>query len=238
MTLLGASTIAPDKRRIPSRKVSPSPAARFSTADQCDRTAASRSRSSSTQRPRTSTNGSGGQVLADYVLKQGVKKVSVIAIDNSGIQESADSFSKTFVERGAHSIVQRQPATDDEVSVYVVDRGGIAAEIPSRTERDPVLRGTKHTVASERELLVFRGRRDDRTLIAVPETKDNHCTGITQLHVRFEDRLPVATCRSVLQGYRNRYAAASEQQFGRQVVRRRCRLPGSAINGILTASRQ
>jgi glucosamine--fructose-6-phosphate aminotransferase (isomerizing) len=102
------------------------------------------------------------------------------------------------------------PTTDDEVFASVIDRGGIAAEIPSRIERDPVLRGTKHTVAIERELLVFSGRSDGRTLIAIPETKDNHCTGITQLHVRFEDRLPVATCRAVLQGYRNRYAALKD----------------------------
>ena len=106
--------------------------------------------------------------------------------------------------------IEGDPATDDEVSVYVVDRGGIAAEITSRIERDPILRGTKHTVAIERELLVFRGRRDNRTLIAIPETKDNHCTGITQLHVRFEDRLPVAASRSVLRGYRNRYAALKD----------------------------
>jgi glucosamine--fructose-6-phosphate aminotransferase (isomerizing) len=102
--------------------------------------------------------------------------------------------------------IEGDPATDDEVFASVIDRGGIAAEIPSRIERDPVLRGTKHTVASERELLVFSGRSDGRTLIAIPETKDNHCTGITQLHVRFEDRLPASTCRAVLQGYRNRYA--------------------------------
>jgi glucosamine--fructose-6-phosphate aminotransferase (isomerizing) len=106
--------------------------------------------------------------------------------------------------------IEGDPATDDEVSVYVVDRGGIAAEITSRTDRDPILRGTKHTVAIQRELLVFRGRRDNRTLIAIPETKDNHCTGITQLHVRFEDRLPVSTSRGVLSGYRNRYAALKD----------------------------
>ena len=117
--------------------------------------------------------------------------------------------------------IEGDPATDDEVSVYVVDRGGIAAEIESRIERDPVLRGTKHTVAIERELLVFRGRRDDRTLIAIPETKDNHCTGITQLHVRFEDRLPVAVSRGVLRGYRNRYAALEGRGH-----RDRAELPG------------
>jgi len=57
---------------------------------------------------------------------------------------------------------------------------------------------------------VFRGRRDNRTLIAIPETKDNHCTGITQLHVRFEDKLSVAVSRGVLRGYRNRYAALKD----------------------------
>ncbi len=58
--------------------------------------------------------------------------------------------------------------TTDEVFASVIDRGGIAAEIPSRIERDPVLRGTKHTVAIERELLVFSGRSDGRTLISDP----------------------------------------------------------------------
>ena len=48
---------------------------------------------------------------------------------------------------------------------------------------------------------------DGRTLIAIPETKDNHCTGITLLHVRFEDRLPVARraaacCRATATGTR------------------------------------
>ena len=102
--------------------------------------------------------------------------------------------------------IEGDPALDDAVTASVIDRGGIAADIPSRTERDPVLRGTKHTVAIERELLVARGRRDGRTVIIIPETKDNLCTGITLLHVAFEDQLPVAGARSVLQGYRNRFA--------------------------------
>ena len=61
-------------------------------------------------------------------------------------------------------------------------------------------------MASERELLVARGRRDGRPIVIVPEVKDGEATGITLLHVRFADRLPVATARGMLQGYRNRYA--------------------------------
>ena len=100
--------------------------------------------------------------------------------------------------------------TDDEVTVSVVDRAGIAADIPSRADRDSVLRGTKHTVAVERELFVARGRRDGRTIVIVPEVKDNVSTGITLLHVRFADSLPVAAARGVMQGYRNRYAALKD----------------------------
>jgi glucosamine--fructose-6-phosphate aminotransferase (isomerizing) len=98
-------------------------------------------------------------------------------------------------------------AVDGEVPVSVVDRGGIALDIPSRTERSGLLRGTKHTVAVERQVFVTRGREDGRTVVIVPETKDDRAVGITLLHVRFENRLAVATARGALQGYRNRWSA-------------------------------
>ncbi|MEO7429212.1 MAG: SIS domain-containing protein, partial [Acidimicrobiales bacterium] len=98
-------------------------------------------------------------------------------------------------------------AEEGEVPVSVVERGGIARDIPSRTERTGVLRGTKHTVAVERQVFVTRGREDGRTVVIVPETKDDHTIGITLLHVRFQERLAVATARGALQGYRNRWSA-------------------------------
>ena len=52
---------------------------------------------------------------------------------------------------------------EDEATVRITDRGGIARDIPSRTDRDPRLRGTKHRVAIEREVLVTRGH-DGRVL--------------------------------------------------------------------------
>ncbi len=93
-----------------------------------------------------------------------------------------------------------------DAQLRVTDRGGIARDIPSRTERDPRLRGTKHRVAAERELLVARGH-DGRTLIFVPEVKGAEVTGMALLHVRFHDELPAETMRGVLQGYRDRYSA-------------------------------
>ena len=90
-------------------------------------------------------------------------------------------------------------------SIAIVDRGGLSRDVPSRVETNSQLLGTKRRVASEKEVLVARGRSDGRTVVFVPEVKGGTCTGITLLHVRFHDRLPAATMRGVLQGYDRRY---------------------------------
>jgi glucosamine--fructose-6-phosphate aminotransferase (isomerizing) len=95
---------------------------------------------------------------------------------------------------------------DDGMTAVVVDRGGISQGIPSRTDRDPALRGSKHKVATEKLVFVTTGY-DGRSIVLVPEVKDNNITGITLLHVKFHDRLPAAAMRGVLQGYRERYGA-------------------------------
>ena len=77
----------------------------------------------------------------------------------------------------------------DAATIHVVDRGGVAAGLPSRTDTDPRLIGTKHRVAYEREVTVAKGRRDGRTLIIVPELKGNQATGLSLLHVAFRPRL-------------------------------------------------
>ena len=90
-------------------------------------------------------------------------------------------------------------------TITVVDRGGLSVGLASRVERRPVLSGTKRSVASQREVLVARGRSDGRTVVFVPEVKANVATGITLLHVRFHEHLDASTMRGVLQGYDRRY---------------------------------
>jgi glucosamine--fructose-6-phosphate aminotransferase (isomerizing) len=98
----------------------------------------------------------------------------------------------------------------DEATAVVVDRGGISVGLPSRADTQSVLRGTKHRAATEREVMVAKGRSDGRTVIIVPEVKDTEPVGITLLHVNFVERLPVDTMRSVLEGYRGRYSALED----------------------------
>ena len=96
---------------------------------------------------------------------------------------------------------------EGQATVHVVDQGGVAASLPSRTTANPALRGTKHQAAVEREVIVTKGRSDGRTVVIVPETKDNQTTGLTLLHVRFHDRLAPDDARAVLSGYRGRFTA-------------------------------
>jgi len=96
--------------------------------------------------------------------------------------------------------------TDGSATVSVLDKGGVVANVASRAEHDPRLRGTKRQVARNHEVTVARGRSDGRTFILIPETKDNETTELTLLHVRFHDHLEPSVVASVLQGYRGRYA--------------------------------
>ena len=107
--------------------------------------------------------------------------------------------------------IEGDEAHDDHMTIHVVDRGGIATGIPSRTDSSPALRGTKHRVVTEREVTVARGRSDGRTFLIVPEVKGFQVTGLTLVHVKIHDRVPYEVARQVLRGYRNRYAALKDQ---------------------------
>ncbi len=97
----------------------------------------------------------------------------------------------------------------DAATVHVLDRGGVAATIASRTDSDPRLRGSKHRAASRREVTAVRGF-DGRTLLIVPEVKHNETVGLTLLHVSFASHLAPDTMRAVLQGYQGRYGALKD----------------------------
>ena len=98
-------------------------------------------------------------------------------------------------------------ASGSNGTISIVDRGGISAGMPSRTEHDQRLRGTKQLVAAQRQVLAARGRSDGRTFILVPEAKDGHTTGLVLLHVEFQRRLPAERMRRVLDGYHGRLTA-------------------------------
>jgi len=95
----------------------------------------------------------------------------------------------------------------DGATIHVVDKGGTAVGLRSRTDADPVLRGTKRRSAEEREVTVAVGRSDGRTILIVPEIKGTQVVGLDLLHVQLADRLAAPVARAVLSGYRARYTA-------------------------------
>jgi glucosamine--fructose-6-phosphate aminotransferase (isomerizing) len=97
-----------------------------------------------------------------------------------------------------------------ESTIEVLERGGVSVGLPSRTEHDRRLLGTKHRAAEEREVTVACGARDGRSIILVPEAKGNVVTGMTLLHVHFHDTVSAARARQILSGYRGRYAALAD----------------------------
>ena len=100
--------------------------------------------------------------------------------------------------------IQGDPASH-AATISIVDRGGVSVGIQSRVDSDPALRGTKHRVAVEGQVLVTRGRRDQRLIVFVPEVKDTQTVGITLLYIKLVDALEVNLIRAVLQAYRGRY---------------------------------
>ncbi len=92
-------------------------------------------------------------------------------------------------------------------TIRVIDSHGISKTLRSRTADNNTLRGTKHRVAVERQMMVAKGLSDGRSVILVPELDQGRACGITLLHVEFVDRLDAAALRGVLGGYRNRYSA-------------------------------
>ncbi len=124
---------------------------------------------------------------------------------------------------------------DGPEEIVVVDQGGIATGIVSRTTSAATLTGSKRRVAAERRVLAARGRHDGRTVVFVPEVAGGVAVGITLLHVRFEDRLAVPAARGVLQGYRNRYSELRDAVTETEPTFDEARLADIAVVDLLTA---
>lgn len=98
--------------------------------------------------------------------------------------------------------IDGDPSSGAEITV--LSKGGISTGFASRVETDNALRGTKHRVAVEKKVLVTRGRRDDRVIVLIPETKDSVVVGLTLLHVVLKDRVSAEHAAAVLGSYRGR----------------------------------
>ncbi len=122
---------------------------------------------------------------------------------------------------------------DDACETVVLSRLGIAAEIPSRVERDPLLRGTKRRVATERRVLAALGRSDGRSVLIVPEIEGQRSVGLVLMHVRYRESVSRDVLRRALEGYRHRYASLRDAVMETEPVFREDRLDEIAIERLV-----
>ncbi len=90
-------------------------------------------------------------------------------------------------------------------NLAILDRGGEAAHLESRVEKEPHLFGTKNRVIAEQKVLITRGRMDGRTVIIVPEIKNATPVGLTLLHIKAKEFLPSSEAAEVMKTYKGRY---------------------------------
>jgi glucosamine--fructose-6-phosphate aminotransferase (isomerizing) len=139
------------------------------------------------------------QVLAAGAARDGLSyRVLRTLVDLNAAVNQVTGFTRYSIEG--------DPTTDD-ATISVLDQGGSAMQLRSRTADNPILRGTKQVVAAEREVTVTRGRSDGRTVVIVPEVKGAQTVGLTLLQLDLKPRVPADVAHAVLSGYRNRYAA-------------------------------
>jgi glucosamine--fructose-6-phosphate aminotransferase (isomerizing) len=84
-------------------------------------------------------------------------------------------------------------------------RTGSSVGVPTRTDADPTLRGTKRQAAVEQQVLMTRGRKDGRLVMLVPEVTEGRTVGLLLLHVGLpETVVPDVALRS-LRAFRHRH---------------------------------
>ena len=95
--------------------------------------------------------------------------------------------------------------TSEDCIVRKLESGGLSRDLVSRTDVQPILRGTKRRVAVDRRILVARGSADGRLFLLVPEVRSGRTTGLVLLHFRLAETVSPPALRGALQGYRERY---------------------------------
>jgi glucosamine--fructose-6-phosphate aminotransferase (isomerizing) len=93
----------------------------------------------------------------------------------------------------------------EETTIAVVSKKGIVKNTPSRVETDRQLMGTKRTIVSQGNVYIGKGRKDERSLVAVPilsssSFSPNIIEYLVLLHIAFKENVPLETKIKALGG--------------------------------------
>ncbi len=86
----------------------------------------------------------------------------------------------------------------DEATIKITNKDGTLQTIPSRVEKDTILKGTKRIIVQEGNVYIGIGRQDDRSIIIIPVLSASHATPnmleyLLLLHISFKDNVSTST---------------------------------------------
>ena len=92
-----------------------------------------------------------------------------------------------------------------QTTIAILKKTGILAQLPSRVEQDPILKGTKRIIVREGNVYIGKGRKDDRSIVVIPATSEDPTDGsriryLLLLNIGFKEAIPLETKIKALGG--------------------------------------
>ncbi|MBC2742050.1 MAG: SIS domain-containing protein [Desulfosarcina sp.] len=84
----------------------------------------------------------------------------------------------------------------DQTTIAILKKTGILAQLSSRVETDPVLKGTKRIIVRQGNIYIGKGRKDGRSIVVIPATSDDPTDGsriryLLLLNIAFKEAIPL-----------------------------------------------
>jgi glutamine---fructose-6-phosphate transaminase (isomerizing) len=84
----------------------------------------------------------------------------------------------------------------DQTTIAILKKTGILAQLPSRVEADPVLKGTKRIIVGQGNVYIGKGRKDGRSIVVIPATSNDPTDGsriryLLLLNIGFRESIPL-----------------------------------------------
>ena len=84
----------------------------------------------------------------------------------------------------------------DQTTIGILKKTGILAQLHSRVETDPVLKGTKRIIVRQGNVYIGKGRKDGRSILVIPATSEDPTDGsriryLLLLNIAFKESIPL-----------------------------------------------
>jgi glucosamine--fructose-6-phosphate aminotransferase (isomerizing) len=142
------------------------------------------------------------ETLASYDLNiSQITNMNIVVLRN--LQEIVSRINGSILYRIGGLNLLGEPT--DETTIEIISKRGELAAIPSRVENDNRLKGTKKIIASQGNVYIGKGRKDDRSIIVIPVISESPSTPnileyLLLLNISFKEDVPLSVKIKALGG--------------------------------------